>query len=441
MRCAAPALHHRTRLPTNPGRPGRPFVQNAGVPLPDETRRAIERAAAATARPFGVVLDVGYTNGLAALRSLRGAGAPVLAVDHRAGALGLRSRNVIPVLAPDPANDEAGFVEILAEVAAVAGRDGVLFPTHDGPLLAAAAHAERLRPFHLHGSDYTVIEPLMRKRPQLEAARAAGVPVPDTWIPTSRAEAEALAATVTYPVILKPSHGVAFKAAEHVQVIEAHAPADLVAGYERIAAFGDEALVQDLVPGGDDALWTAGCLSTDGGRLRAVFCGRKLVQEPPGFGTCRIGEARFSADVVEQARRLLLATGFDGITQIEFKRDPRDGAFRLIEINLRTWQWHSLATRCGVDLVGLAYRHAIGESIPDVTVSSPRDDGRRWVATIPHLQAAFRRRESPVAALRAFGPRVEEPILSLRDPLPGARMAAGAVLAPLLRRRAARRRP
>ena len=43
----------------------------------------------------------------------------------------------------------------------------------------------------------------------------------------------------------------------------------------------------------------------------------------------------------------LRAVGFHGISQVEFKRDPRDGVYKLMEINPRLWQWHGLAAACG----------------------------------------------------------------------------------------------
>ena len=59
----------------------------------------------------------------------------------------------------------------------------------------------------------------------------------------------------------------------------------------------------------------------------------KLVQMPRGFGTCRVGEARWREDVVEQALALLRALGYHGIAQTEFRLDPRDGRFKLMEVN------------------------------------------------------------------------------------------------------------
>ncbi len=384
-------------------------------------------------RPLGVVLDVGFTNGLASARALRDAGAPVIVVDHRRGALGFKSRGVAPVLAPDPAVDEEGFIDALAELAQVAGRPGYLFPTHDAHLVAVSKHADRIAPLVLPGSHWDVIGPLMAKIPQLELAERAGVPVPRSFMPTTRAEAETAAAQIPYPAIAKPSIGIAFKHAEKVQVLQADRPEQLVDAFERIAATGDRAIFQEVIPGGDDALWTVGSFSTDGGRAVGTFCGRKLVQRPPIFGTCRVGEARWADEPVAYADQLLRTSGFDGITQIEFKRDPRDGSYRLIEINLRTWQWHSLARRCGVDLVGMCYRTACGEDVGRA-ISGPRHDGRRWVAAVPHLKAGFAGREGLRDIARPLVGLIEEPVFSLRDPKPGAVQAAGLVVGPVKRR-------
>ena len=51
--------------------------------------------------PPAAVVDVGWVNGLAAIRSLGRSGIRVLAVDHRPSALGFRSRYAEPLVTPD----------------------------------------------------------------------------------------------------------------------------------------------------------------------------------------------------------------------------------------------------------------------------------------------------------------------------------------------------
>ena len=158
-----------------------------------------------------------------------------------------------------------------------------------------------------------------------------------------------------------------------------------------------------------------------------MFCGRKLLQAPAGVGTCRVGEAVWDDVAVDGALALLRELGFHGISQVEYKRDPRDGTLRLMEVNARLWQWHSLAAACGVPLVddGLP-RRARTDRRAGRPAAAP--DGRRWVALVRHLRESRRERLGAAGgAARRCGRRFEEPVLSLRDPMPGLHQVYGAL--------------
>jgi D-aspartate ligase len=138
------------------------------------------------------VVDVGWVNGLAAIRSLGRAGIRVLAVDHRPSALGFRSKYAEPLLSPDPFEDEHRFVNFIRALGEV-----VVFPTHDDSLNAIARYADDLQvltPFPSWG----LLEHVQSKRTQLERAAAAGVDVP-------------AADPGMFPVIVKPDRSVEFK--------------------------------------------------------------------------------------------------------------------------------------------------------------------------------------------------------------------------------------
>jgi predicted ATP-grasp superfamily ATP-dependent carboligase len=158
-------------------------------------------------------------------------------------------------------------------------------------------------------------------------------------------------------------------------------------------------MVQELIPGGDDTLYTVGSYVSREGVPLGVFSGRKLRQTPPGVGTCRVGEAVWMQEAVDAAMRLLKEFGYFGLSQVEFKRDHRDGRFKLMEINPRLWQWHGLAGACGVDLPRIAYEDLVGQAPPPVTMKAA---GKRWAITLlpgerpapqkpPYVDAVFAR--------------------------------------------------
>ena len=328
--------------------------------------------------PAAVVVDAGWVNGLAAIRSLGRAGAPVVAVDPARSALGFRSRYAFPLKCPDPVEDEEGFVELLRDLGDALGRPAPIFPTHDPPLNAIARNRETLGERFLYPFPaWEALERIQRKRFQLEQAEAVGVPVPRTVHPASAAEALAAGAELGYPLLVKPSEPVAFKRRFRRQAFRCETAAELERAYADAEPHAP--MVQELVPGGDDELYTLGSYLAADGEPLALFSGRKLRQTPPGVGTCRVGEAVWVEEVVELGLRLLRALRFHGVSQVEFKRDPRDGLYRLMEVNPRLWQWHGLAAACGVDIPRIAYWDLLGARLPPVRMDGA---GKRWAISL-----------------------------------------------------------
>jgi D-aspartate ligase len=346
-----------------------------------------------------IVVDVGFVNGLSAIRSLGRAGVRVLAVDHRSSALGFCSRFATSIVAPGPLADEEGFVAALRAVGA-----GVVFATHDEGLEAIARHRDELELTCPFPRD---LERIQRKRVQLEAARDA----PDTRFPASASEAVAAAQELGYPVLVKPSDPVGFRQRYGRQAVVCGSSGAVEAAYVQAEPW--EPMVQELIPGGDDELYSLGAYLSEALEPLGLFCGRKLVQTPPGIGTARLAEAVWVQEVVDAGLELMRRLGCNGLAQVEFKRDPRDGAFKLIEVNPRLFQWHGLAAACGADLTKVAYFDLLGTPLPPV-----RSNGasKRWAITLM--------RGSRPALVR---PPYVDAILALDDPRPAAAQMAGLV--------------
>ena len=325
-----------------------------------------------------MVVEVGWVNGLAALRSLGRGGVRTFAVDHRPWALGFKSRYAHRVIAPEPVADEDGFITAMAALGERFDGPTPVLATHDEHLNAMVKRSAELSPhFRYPAPAWPVLEALQRKRHQLDTARGCGVGIPETRHPASAQEAVADAEELGYPVFLKPSDPVEFKRRFKRQAFECHTAAEVETHYTEMAEF--EPMLQEFVPGSDDELYTLGSYLNADGEALGVFCGRKLRQTRENQGSARVGEAVWVDAVVEDGLRLLRALEFTGVSQVEFKRDSRTGEFKLMEVNPRLWQWHGLASVCGVDLPMIAYLDLIGQPPAPVTMVG---EGRRWAITV-----------------------------------------------------------
>jgi predicted ATP-grasp superfamily ATP-dependent carboligase len=137
--------------------------------------------------------------------------------------------------------------------------------------------------------------------------------------------------------------------------------------------------------------------------------------------------------LAEAALRLLQELHFHGVSQVEFKRDPRDGRFRLMEVNGRHWKWHGLAAACGVNLSFAAYRDAIGEPY----IARRQQDGVKWIVAnkdVPLALLEIARRERKAGEyLRSLKGTRTDGLHAVDDPLPGL-LNAGAVAKQVLTR-------
>jgi predicted ATP-grasp superfamily ATP-dependent carboligase len=379
-------------------------------------------AMSATRAP-AVVLHVAFANGLGVIRDLAAHGVPVLGLDPNPRAVGLRSRYAAGLVCPDPKQDEETFLHFLEELGRQLPQRAVLFPANDEFVWPLSRHAERLEPwFHVPFSRWDVMEGLYDKRNQLEAAWRCGVDTPHTVFVDSEADLARGVSELDFPAIFKPVDSLAFKLRFHRHVLEIASPSELAQVYDTVRDCGT-LMLQEVVPGDDEELLSVGSYLDRRSRPLAVFTGHKLRQHPPRFGHCRMAVSRWDQRLADAGIRLLEELRYWGVSQVEFKRDPRDGRYRLMEVNARHWMWHSLASLAGVDLSYAAYRDALGRPF----VAPPQRDGAKWVVAITDTRdalAELRRGERRLWPwLKSYAGVRRDGVLSLRDPVPGALVA------------------
>ena len=371
-----------------------------------------------------IVLQVSWANGLDIIRDLATADVPLLAIDDNPRALGLHSRLAAGMVCPDPREDEEAFVVFLEQLGPRLPQRAVLFPTHDQYIWPISKHAQRLEPWYLIPfSRWETMQRLHDKREQLETAQRVGVDIPKTVFVDDDDDLARGADEIGFPAIFKPVESLAFKTRFRRHVLEIASRDELLRVYDKVRDCGT-LMLQDIVPGGDEELYTLGSYLDAQSRPLAQFTGHKLRQHPPRFGHVSMAVSLWVPELAEAGLRLLHELGYHGVSQVEFKRDPRDGRYRLMEVNARHWMWHSLATACGVNLSLTAYRDAIG----DPYVARRQNDGLKWVVSLTDARDAFSRwrkgDEKLLPWLKSYRGVTVDGLFSLKDPMPGALLTA-----------------
>jgi D-aspartate ligase len=327
----------------------------------------------------GAVVIGGYANGVSALRSLARAGvrtAVVLTKPHDIAHHSRYAHESHRVL--DLHRRADGLIDLLQDRAAE-WRGWALIPTNDYALTALAQHRELLsRWYPLSVPEPETVRQVVVKPNTYRLAREAGVAVPYCYGPAARVTAQRT--DISYPVVVKPQVSAAFWECFGKKLLVVVSPLELVAAIDQIERAGLAADVFDLVPGPDHEFYNYTVYLDRQGQPAAEFAFRKLRKAPPFFGVARAAEPASVPELREPTIELLRRIGWRGVASAEYKRDPRDGRFKLMEINGRCYLSHALATRCGVNYPLLIWQeHARRQRV------SATSNG--WRGTWLHLHA------------------------------------------------------
>lgn len=373
----------------------------------------------ATASAPGAIVLGGDYQGLGIVRSVGRHGVPVCVIDDE-HSIARVSRYTGCWARVDDLGDER-LVDDLLRIGRERGLEGwVIFPTRDETVAAIARNRERLAEFfRVPTASWETIQWAWDKRRTYELAESLGIPAPRTWRPASIEDLAAIDAEP--PFAIKPAIKEHFFYATGAKAWRADSAAELrelVAKALEIVGPG-EVMVQELIPGDGRQQYSFCALCEDGAPL-ATMTARRLRQHPPEFGRASTFVETIEEPQLEQiAGRLLAEINFDGLAELEFKRDPRSGEFKLLDFNARTWGYHTIAGEAGVDFPYLLFRRQLEQPVEPQRTRS----GVHWVRILTDLPTALgeilRRRLRTREYLRSLRRAQVEAVFTRDDPLPG----------------------
>jgi predicted ATP-grasp superfamily ATP-dependent carboligase len=200
------------------------------------------------------------------------------------------------------------------------------------------------------------------KRLTYSRAAELGIAAPRTW---TAERSEAVEDAVEYPAILKPAVNHHFFPHTNVKALPINNREELHARFAQMARYiaPAEILIQERIAGGGENQFSF-CAASSDGQVYATLVAQRRRQYPVDFGNASSFVQTTSQPVVERdGRRFLESIGFDGMAEVEFKYDPRDGRYKILDVNPRPWGWHTLGRAAGVDFVRLTWEQKVGHQV------------------------------------------------------------------------------
>lgn len=369
--------------------------------------------------PGAVVLGGDY-QGLGIVRSLGRIGVPVVVLDDERS-ISRYSRYTTRYLHVEDLRTAEGIVAALLDAGARFDLAGwLLFPTRDEQVAAISRNRSALAEvFRVPLPDWNVVQFAWDKRKTYEFAQRCQVPIPRTWCPISADKLDSL--DLPFPLALKPAVKEHFFYATHAKAWRVDSRKDLHEKFQCASHVLDpsEILLQDFIPG-DGRHQFSFCAFFKEGRALGSMIARRRRQHPHDFGRASTFVETIDLPVLEGlSQRFLGGIGYYGLVEVEFKLDPRDGQFKLLDVNARTWGYHTLGFSAGVDFALLLY---LDQVCGDVEFCRGRP-GISWIRLLTDLPTGFLdvisgrlRPRDFVKSLRHFN---IEAVFNLEDPLPG----------------------
>ncbi|HEU5235302.1 MAG TPA: ATP-grasp domain-containing protein [Terriglobales bacterium] len=326
-----------------------------------------------------VVLKSVAHGGLGIVRSLGRLGIPAYTIEASPWTPAIYSRYNRGVVKLDVETAPAAqALDQLHEFAERLGTKSVLIPSTDYAAIFIADHAEKLRRWFLFPEQSSdLLSKLYSKWEMYLLAKRIGVPTVETLLPRTREDVLHFAQTMRFPVVLKAIDGTRLSRYCGKKMFIVHRIDELLHLYDSLEdPVSPNLILQEYIDGEDDSVWMFNGYFNQRSECIAAFTGKKLRQCPAFSGYTCLGVCLANPVVQETATQFLRALNYNGLVDIDFRYDQRDGQYKILDVNPRIGATFQLFTaQNGMDLVRLYYLDVTGQRVPPAAIK----EGRKWI--------------------------------------------------------------
>lgn len=355
-------------------------------------------------------------------RSLGSLGVPIYGVDADAKSPGMVSRYCGKKYYKDlDEQNPDEYLDLLLKIGNEIGKPSVLIWTSDETAVFVAENADRLsRHFVFPENEHLTIKRLMHKKEMFLMARELNVPTATTEFPQNLEDVTEYSERAAYPVMLKGILGNRLQERTGKKMVVVESKNELIENYKQLEdPETPNLMLQEYIPGGDDQVYIFNGYFDAKSECLAAFTGHKIRQFPVHVGCASLGACTWNQDVADLTIKFMKDVGYSGILDIGYRLDPRNGQYKVLDINPR---------------IGQAFRLFLGENGMDVARSLYLDltrqeqytvvprEGRRWLIEDFDVISTFHYFQEGSLCfgewVRSFKGVEEAAWFSLKDPRP-----------------------
>ncbi len=312
----------------------------------------------------GSIIIGGHIQALGIVRILGERGIPVVVVDNTYQCVARASKYCKGFF---KVRDELLFEFLNNEIFRRKYEGWTIFPTNDMHVRLLSMNRQSLERSYLISTDkWEVVKTFYNKKETYRLAQKLGIPLARTYYPKDRSSLEAI--DILFPCIIKPAVMYDFYKKSGKKVLICKDFNDMLRKYDEALNIipADEIIIQEIIQGSGWNQYSA-CFLFLEGKTYVSLTACRLRQHPPDFGNATTyAETVEMPDLKNIGEKLLGSVKYNGICEIEFKRDDRDNEFKLLEVNPRTWKWHSIANKTGTPFIPLFFDYLAGRTINPV---------------------------------------------------------------------------
>jgi len=228
----------------------------------------------------------------------------------------------------------------------------VIYPTSDAHVELLSKHKMQLEPyFKITTDSWNSISIFYNKIKTYQLAKELEIPIAATFFPRELNDLESI--NVSFPCIIKPAVMHNFYEKTKQKVFICNDLNQLKSFYIKASTIipKEEIIIQEIIQGPSKNQFSA-CFLFLNKQTYVWLTACRMRQHPIDFGNATTyAETIDIPELKSFAEKILIASDYNGICEVEFKLDSRDNQYKFLEVNTRTWKWHTIANKAETPFV------------------------------------------------------------------------------------------